>query len=64
MVIEVVVDLGELFGVVEEPVVLMLDGVGVDLVEHRVEHRLDCAPGVLGAHRHQVRGVVGPAALP
>jgi hypothetical protein len=33
-------------------------GVGVNLVEHAVQHRLDPAPGVLGAHGHEIGGVV------
>jgi hypothetical protein len=49
---------------VEEPVVLGVHGVGVDLVKHAVQHRLGPAPGVLGAHAHQVRRVVGAATLP
>ena len=52
------------FDLVEEFVVLRVDGVGVDLVEHRVQHRLHPAPGVFGTHGHQVRGVVGAAPLP
>ena len=49
---------------VEEPVVLGVHGLGVDLVEDAVQHRLDPAPGVLGADAHQVDGVVGAAPLP
>jgi len=64
--LEVVVDAGELVVVDlgQQPVVLGVDGVGVGLFEHRVQPRLDRRPRVLGAHAHQVRGVVGPTALP
>src|SRR4029450_13622960 len=62
--VEVGVDLGEPDDVVEEPVVLGVHRGGVDLVEHRVQHRLDPAPGVLATHSQQVHGVVGATPLP
>ena len=62
--VEVGLDLREPDDVVEELFVLGVHGGGADLVEHRVQHRLDPAPGVLGTDRHQVRGVVGSTPLP
>ena len=50
---------------VEDPVELGVHGVGVGLVVDRVQHRLDPGPSCSsGSTRHQVRGVVGAAALP
>ena len=63
--VEVVVDLGQLVGHgVEKLVELGVYGLGVGLVVDAVQHRLHAGPGVLGADRHQVGGVVGAAALP
>ena len=52
------------FGVLEEPVELLVHRGVVGLVVHAVQHRLHGRPHGLGAHRHEVRRVVGAAALP
>ena len=63
--LEVVGDGGELLGQgVDDPVELGVHRLGVGLVVDRVQQRLDPAPRALRGHRHQVRGVVGAAALP
>ncbi len=63
--VEVVVDLGELvLDVVQESVELGVDRGAVGLVVDRVQHRFDRWPHALGCHAHEVRGVVGAAALP
>jgi hypothetical protein len=49
---------------VQDPVELGVDGLGVGLVVHRVQQRLDPPPLGLGGDRHEVRGVVGAAPLP
>lgn len=51
--VEVGVYLGDGLDGVQELVVLGVYGVGVDLVEHAVQHCLDRAPGVSGAGTHQ-----------
>src|SRR5690606_19290301 len=50
--------------VVQQSVELGTHGGGVGLVVDRVQHGLDGGPHALGADAHEVRGVVGTAALP
>ncbi len=63
--LEVLGDAGQLFGEgVDDAVELGVHRGGVGLVVDRVEQRFHPAPGGLRADRHQVRRVVGAAALP
>ena len=63
--VEVVMDGRQLLvDVVQEPVELRVDARRVGLVVDRVEHRFDRGPKRFRGHAHQVRGVVGSAALP
>ena len=58
-------DLGELVGQgVEDAVELGVHGARVGLVVDRVQHRFHPAPLGFRGRGHQVRGVVGAAALP
>ena len=50
--------------VVQQPVELGVNSVGVGLVVNGMQHRFHCRPEGLRRHGHQVRGVVGSAALP
>ena len=49
---------------IDDSVELGVHGLGVGLVVDRVQQRLDPSPRRLRRRRHQVRGVVRPAALP
>jgi hypothetical protein len=63
--LEVLSHLGQLVGQsVEHPVELGVHGGGVGLVVDRVQQCPHPRPAALGAGGHQVRGVVGAAALP
>ena len=62
--VEVRVHLGQGLDGVQQPVVLGMHRVGVDLVEHAVSHGFNPTPSVLGARTHQIDRVMGPASLP
>jgi len=64
-IVEMVVDSGKFFGEgVQDPVELGVDGGSVGLVINAVQQRFYPSPGALGCDGHQVRRVVGAAALP
>src|SRR6202008_3236371 len=63
--VEVFGDLGELVGqCIDDPIVLCCNGISVGLVVDRMQQGAYPRPRRLRGDGHQVRGVVGAAALP